>query len=228
MTRSATQWLWIRIGAVLLVVALLAAAWQWTGLREWVDPDRLSATAEPYRRSWLGLPLVVGVFVLAELVMFPVLVLVFATGLAFGPWLGTIYALVGVLASAVLPFLIGRWLGRKRLERWGGTLMKKLQGALRRKGVVAVFLVRKVPAPYSAVNMACGASGIPLTDFLLGTFLGMVTGVVLITVVGAQFMELFSDPDPGTIALVLGVLTGAVLLTLLAQRMLNRRLESTS
>ena len=219
--------LWIEIASCLLLVAALAAAWKWTVLGEWLAPQRLGDMLEPYRTSWIGLPLVILVFVVAELVLFPVLVLVFVCGLAFGPWLGAAYAMAGSVASAVPPYLIGRWLGRKRIERWGGAVLRKLDDVLRHKGVIAVFLVRKIPAPYSLVNLACGASGVPLLDFVLGTALGMATGIILITVIGAQFHELFSDPDPGKIGLALGVLAGAVALTLLSQWFLNRRLENS-
>jgi phospholipase D1/2 len=87
---------------ILLVVALgvLAAAWKWTPLSTWADPDRISALLEPLRTHWYGFPVVVAVFVVAELFVFPVMVLVFVCGVAFGPVLGPIYALAGSLASA--------------------------------------------------------------------------------------------------------------------------------
>jgi phospholipase D1/2 len=224
MDESRGRRLWIEVGVVLAGVALLAAAWKWTPLREWVSPERLRDMLEPYRSSWLGLPVVVTVFVLAELVLFPVLVLVFVCGLTFGPWEGALYAMAGAVASALPPYFLGRRLGRRRIERWGGAVLAKLDSILRRKGIVAVFLVRKIPAPYSLVNLACGASGVRLADFVLGTALGMATGIVLITVLGAQFLEVFSDPEPRKIAMALGVLAGAVALTLLSQHLLNRRL----
>jgi len=209
----------------LLLVAGLAAAWKWTVLGEWLAPERLSDMLEPYRSSWLGLPLVVLGFVVAELVLFPVLVLIFVTGLAFGPWLGTAYALAGAVVSALPPYFLGRALGRKRVERFGGAALVRLDGILRRRGVIAVFLVRKIPAPYSAVNVACGASGVALPDFVLGTALGMIEGIILITVVGGQAREVFTDPEPRQIALLAGVLAGALGLTLLSQRFLNRRMD---
>jgi len=165
------------------------------------------------------------VFVVAELLMFPVLVLVFACGLAFGPWLGTAYALLGSMASSLIPYLAGRKLGRKRLERWGGAPVRKLDRLLESRGVIAVFLLRKVPAPFSLANMLCGASGITFRDFLLGTFLGMSTGVVLITVIGGQFAEVMRDPSPLRIATGVVLLLLPITLALLVQRHINARME---
>ena len=218
-----SRWTWIEAGALVLIVGALAAAWKWTDLAEWASPSRLSDALEPWRRSWLGLPLVLAVFIVAELLMFPVLVLIFVCGLAFGPWLGALYALAGAVASAVLPYYIGRRLGRKRLERWGGEPTRKLARALQRKGLIAVFLVRKVPAPYTAVNLLCGACGVKLADFLFGTVLGMVAGTVLITVLGSGLGGMFSDPEPREWVALIGMTLGAVGLALVLQRILNRR-----
>src|SRR6185436_17519025 len=107
--------------------------------------------------------------------------------LAFGPLWGCIYALLGSVASSVLPFLIGRRLGRKRVERIiGKKIVGKVSSALERRGIVAIFLVRKVPAPFTLANLVCGVCPVTLRDFLLGTLLGMGTGVLLITVLGAR------------------------------------------
>jgi phospholipase D1/2 len=213
---------WLPIVAIGLALLGLAAAWRFTGLRDWVDPDAIAEAIEPYRRHWLALPATVLVFVLAELVMFPVLVLIFACGVLFGPWLGALYALAGAVASALVPFAIGRRLGRDTVQRRGGPLVQRIQKSLDRKGVIAVFFVRKIPAPFTLVNIVCGASAVSWTDFVLGTLLGMGTGVILITVLGGQLVDLARDPQPARIAIATGLLFAPLLLALLLQRLLNR------
>jgi phospholipase D1/2 len=219
---------WWIVVAVLAVLGALAAAWRWTDLAEWADPDRIAAYFEPLRTRWYALPLVVLVFVLAELVLFPVLVLVFVCGVAFGPWLGPLYALIGALASALPPFWLGRKLGRERLERWGGEPVRRIERALERRGVVAIFLVRKIPAPFTLVNLVCGASPVATSDFVMGTLLGMGTGVLLLTVVGAQLIEVLHDPRPLVIAGAVALLFAPLVLALVIQRAVNRRAERAS
>jgi phospholipase D1/2 len=214
-----------------LVVALLialAAAWKWTDLATWADPDRITAMFEPLRSRWYGLFVVVAVFVVAEMVLFPVLVLVLVCGLAFGPVLGPVYALAGALASALPPFWLGRKLGRARVERIGGRLAKRVAASLERRGVIAVFLVRKVPAPYSLANLVCGASPVSLRDFVIGTLLGMGTGVLLLTVVGARIPELLSDPTAGAVIGTIALLFAPLVVAMFIQRSLNRRAEKAS
>lgn len=215
----------------LVVVALLlalAAAWKWTSLAEWADPDRITDLFEPLRSRWYGILVVVAVFVVAEMLLFPVLVLVLVCGLAFGPVLGPIYALAGSMASALPPFFLGRKLGRARVERIGGRLAKRVADSLERRGVIAVFLVRKIPAPYSLANLVCGASPVSLRDFLIGTLLGMGTGVLLLTVVGAKIPDLLRDPTLGAIAATVALLFAPALVALVIQRSLNRRAERAS
>jgi len=212
--------------AIIAVLGALAAAWKWTDLAEWAHPDFVAGHLEPLRSRWYGLPVVVVVFVLAELVLFPVLILVFVCGVVFGPWLGPVYALTGALASALPPFFLGRHLGRERVERMGGALVKRITASLERRGVIAIFMLRKVPAPFTLANLVCGASGVSLRDFVLGTLLGMGTGVLLLTVLGAQLMELVRDPRPGAIAGAVALLFAPLLVALVVQRMVNRRMTA--
>lgn len=184
--------------AALLIAVIVAAAW-WR-LELPVAPGAFAAFATPYRHAWYGLLLVVATFVLLGLVLFPVLVLVAATGIAFGPVLGPVYAMAGSLASGAVGFAIGRWLGRRRVERLTGGRLAKLLGRARRNGVLTVFLVRKVPAPFTLVNITIGASGVSLRDFLLGTLLGMTAVVVALAGFGSQLSALFRDPSPATAA----------------------------
>jgi uncharacterized membrane protein YdjX (TVP38/TMEM64 family) len=217
---------WLFVSAIVFALAGLAAAWKWTPLAEWADPDAVAAYFEPLRSEWYGLPVVLAVFVLAELVLFPVLVLVVVCGIAFGPVQGPLYALAGSLVSALPPFFIGRKLGRKRVENLGGALARRVAKALDRKGLIAVFLVRKVPAPYSIVNLVCGASPVSLRDFILGTLLGMGTGIILLTVLGSRMMDLIHDPSVGSIAF--GLLFAPAVIALGIQRWINNRAEHAS
>jgi phospholipase D1/2 len=217
---------WLQAAAILLPLALLAAAWKWTDLRDWAHPDRLAETFAPFRSSWFGAPLMVVIFVVAELFMFPVLVLILVSGIVFGPWIGTLVALAGSLASAIVPFLAGRKLGHRRLERIGGAALRALDKVLAKRGVLAVFLVRKIPAPFTLVNLACGASRVSMSDFVYGTLLGMGTGIVLITVLGDRLIEIVHDPTPRHIALSILFLLVPVIPALLIQRAVNRRMEA--
>ncbi len=161
------------------------------------DLPHVSTWLEPYRHAWYALPIVMLVFIALAIV--PVIVLIAATGIVFGPILGPLYAMAGCLASASVWFAVGRSLGRRRIQRIGGQRIAKLTAAIQRNGTLAVFIVRKIPAPFTLSNIVVGASSVGYRDFIIGTLLGMGAFVVALAGFGYQFTKVLHDPTPATV-----------------------------
>ena len=161
-------------------------------------------------------------FVVLGLVMVPVIVLIAATGIAFGPLLGPVYAMAGCLASASTGFAIGRWMGLRRVTQLGGERITRVTRLLKRNGTLAVFLVRKVPAPFMLVNMIVGASTIRFRDFIVGTMLGMAAFVVGLAGFGYQLTNVLRDPSAGTLIGAALFVAVPLTLALLIDRALRR------
>jgi phospholipase D1/2 len=190
------QRVWLRVAAVLIVCGVVVVLWNWIPTPEW-DIEAISAWMAPHRHAWYALPVVVVAFI--GLALVPVVLLIAATGIAFGPVLGPIYAMVGCLASGSVGFAIGRWLGRRRVERLGGERVARVTRTLNRNGTLAVFFFRKVPLPFLLANVVVGASTVRYRDFVLGTFLGMAAIVVGLAGFGYQLTMLLRSPSPGTV-----------------------------
>jgi phospholipase D1/2 len=200
---------WIRVAFVLIVCGVVAAVWSWIPTVEW-DLDAVSALMAPHRHTWYALPLVMLAFI--GLAPVPVLLLIAATGIAFGPVLGPIYAMAGSLASGSVGFVIGRWLGRRRVERIGGERVARVTRSLKRNGTLAVFFLRKIPLPFLLANIIVGASTVRYRDFVLGTALGMAGLAIGLAGFGYQLTMVVRDPSPSTI--IGAVLIVAIPLTL--------------
>ena len=125
---------WIRVAVVLVACVVVAVLWSLVPSKEW-DIDAITAWMAPHRHVWYGLPLVMAAFI--GLAMVPVMLLIAATGVAFGPILGPIYAMAGCLASGSLGFVIGRWLGQRRVEQLGGERVVRVTRTLKRTPVPA-------------------------------------------------------------------------------------------
>jgi phospholipase D1/2 len=218
----------LRIVAALGLLLALAATWKWTPLGDAVRPSELSETLGPRRYAWYMFPLTIAAFSLLGFLMVPVMGMVLTCGLVFGPWLGTLYALVGSLASAAAGFGAGRKLGRRSLERLLGPRVRKLTQRVAEDGVLAVYVIRKIPMPFTLVNMAIGASTIRFPDFLAGTALGMSPFVVVLSVGGAKLPELLADPSPRAIALVAATFLLPVPVAFALDVALKRRRRRTS
>jgi phospholipase D1/2 len=210
---------WIRVAVVLIVCGLVVALWSWIPT-EW-DLDAISAWMAPHRHVWYGLPLVMLAFI--GLAPVPVLLLIAASGIAFGPVLGPIYAMAGCLSSGSVGFAIGRWMGRRRVEQLGGDRVVRVMRSLKRNGTLAVFFLRKIPMPFTLANIIVGASPVRYRDFVLGTLLGMAGLVIGLAGFGYQLTMVLRSPSPATIAGAILIVSIPLTLAWLINRSLRQR-----
>lgn len=204
----AALWRW---GPVLLTCVVLAGMWRWTPLAEWADPEVLAARAAPVRDSTLAPLFVVAVYVIASLIVAPIMGLVVATGMLFGPLRGAAYSTAGIMLSAAANYAIGRWLGRGGLRGLVSARLDGLNRQVAQRGILAVAALRIVPlAPFTVVNVAAGAAAIPLGDFLLGTLIGTLPGTVLLTLFANQLQRTVRDADPRNIVALFAIIALAV------------------
>lgn len=214
------------IGVAGLAVILAISVWPWPAGDHASHIRASLAAAAPHRTAWYALPLVAVAYIALGLAFVPVLALVAATGVAFGPWLGPVYAMTGCVASASTGFGLGRWVGRQRVQQIGGTRVRRLHQALERNGTLAVFVLRKVPAPFMLANIVVGASGVRYRDFLIGTILGMGALVIGLAGFGYRLTRVIEHPSwtevLGAAAILAVPLTAAVLIN----RALRRRADA--
>jgi len=207
----------LALGTLVFAIAVIAAAWRWTPLHDWLDVNALVRLADRFDDLPATPLLVLAAYVIAGLLVVPLTLLIAATGVVFGPVLGAVYALAGSLLSAAVVYAIGRKVGRPTVRRLAGARLNAISRKLARRGLLAVVLVRIVPvAPYSVVNLVAGASQIRLADFLLGTLIGLLPGVLGTVVFVDRILATVRNPGFvtfATLALVAGLLGGfAVLL----------------
>ncbi|MGA7879028.1 MAG: VTT domain-containing protein [Desulfoferrobacter sp.] len=197
------------IGSIALLVGLLvlAAAWQWTPLKHWLNLDLLIGLAKSIRENPLAPFIVIGVFIVGGLVSFPATILIVATAITFGPLHGFIYTLLGCVLSAVCAFGAGHVLGREALRRFAGKRINQLSRQLANRGLLTILIIRFAPvAPFTVINMVAGASHIKFWDFTLGTILGMAPGLFAITLFGDRLEYAIRNPSLKSIALLAGLI----------------------
>lgn len=198
MSRSAL----IKAGLLLALVAAMFLAVR-LGLLPDVDTlrERVRATGA---LGWL-----VFVTAYAVLVLFPApaAVLTVTGGALFGVVGGSLLVLVGATIGAVMSFEIGRLLGRGAVSRVTKGRLHRVQQLLGDHGLAAVVAVRLVPlVPFMAINYGAGLSAVSRRDYVLGTMVGMVPGIVAYCAVGAY------GTDPLLLAVSLAALVVLVLL----------------
>ena len=197
----------VLIGAVVAV----ALVWRWTPLSEYLNLETIDAWIRQISASRFTPLILLGVYLVAGLIAFPLTVLVTATVLIFGPLMGFIYGLGGSLASAALTFWVGHLIGRDWLRRLAGSRIDRLNRWLANRGVLTMATVRLIPiAPFTVVNLVAGASHITFRDYLLGTIIGMAPGIALMALFLERVGAALRHPDATTLITVAGVGIAAV------------------
>lgn len=197
--------------SILVTIVALAAAWHWSPLRELVDVPMLVSAATEFGRHPAAPLLVLGIFVAAGLVSFPLSILIIVCILVFGSWHGFFYALAGALLSAACSYAIGSRLGRKAVRRVAGRRLRELDKRLARRGLLTIIIVRIIPlAPFSIINLVAGASRISFRDFMLGSAIGLLPALFVIAVFTNQLAATIRKPDLPAFAILVAILASLV------------------
>jgi uncharacterized membrane protein YdjX (TVP38/TMEM64 family) len=213
-----------RIGIVALASVLLALVWGFTPISRLANPEAVAAVMAVVSASPWQVAIVLGCFLGAGLVIFPMLLLIIACAVVFGPTLGFAYSSTGMLASAALNYAIGTWLGRDLLlNMLGGRRFDSVRSALMRRGLITTAVVRAIPgSPFALVSVVAGASDIGFLDYLIGTAIGIMVPVVLLTVATEQTSRLLTEPSAIQLALLVGVIALWIAVAFGAQAVLER------
>jgi uncharacterized membrane protein YdjX (TVP38/TMEM64 family) len=196
---------------LLLLICGLAAAWQWTPLKEWVNTGTLVYAAEILRKTPGSTLWVLGAYAVASLIAIPITLMIVATVLVFDTLLGFVYALCGSLFGAAVSFWLGRIIGRNVVRRLAGRRLNELSRRLGRRGLLAMLVLRIVPvAPFTVVNLVAGASHIRFKEFAAGTVLGMLPGIFAVAVFSDRPLAMLRHPSPAALA-VLALVTAALI-----------------
>ena len=202
---------------------LLALIWGFTPISRFANPEAVAAAMAAISASPWRLPIVLGCFLGAGLIVFPMLLLIIACSAVFGPLLGLVYSSAGLLASAALNYAIGTWLGRDVLLNALGRRFDTTRSALMRRGLITTAVVRAIPmSPFALVSVVAGASDIRFLDYLIGTAIGIMVPVILLTVATEQTSRLLTEPSAIQFALLVGVIALWIAVAFGAQAVLER------
>jgi len=174
--------------------------------------------------GWWGPVVYIVMYSIRPLLLFPAIILTLAGGLAFGPWWGTFYVVVGGAMGASLCFVIARLLGNKKMQKYIGKYaqLQLFENQLEVNGFRTMLIMRLVPIfPYDPVSYLAGLTKIRFQDYVLATIIGMIPGAFAYNVLGYSLLDVFSS----TFLLAIGLLV-VVMFTPLVYHLVkqNRRI----
>ena len=210
-------------GAILLAAIALALVWTHTPLKDVVTRENAMALAGTFAGLWWAPLLVVLAYTPASFIMFPRWLITMTAVIAFGPYKGFVYAMSGVILAGIATFLPGKLVGRDTIRHLAGRKLRRVANFMEQRGLLAVTLVRLVPiAPFPVVNIVMGAMRVKLWHFVLGTFVGMLPGMLAATVLSDQLAAALEDPARVNPWMIAAALLALGTLTYFGQRMLRR------
>lgn len=143
-------------------------------LQKWLDNVGLLNAAFIY----------IVLYAIRPLILFPATLLTVASGLIFGPWLGTLFTIIGENASANFGFSLVRWFGRESVASHSTLLISRWDEKLKQNGLVSVMTMRLIMLPFDAVNFSCGLTSIRHRDYAIGTFIGILPSLIGFVLLG--------------------------------------------
>lgn len=201
-TRGRRRRIWLAL-AVLGLLFGMAAAWEWTPLADEINIRRVSAWAFGLRANPNRVIIMLAAYLVGSLLLVPVTILIVATGLVFGPLMGSVYSLAGCFLGAGITYAIGYFLGRDLVRQITGAKWKRVERKIGQAGILGVATLRLIPvAPFTVVNIVSGAFQVPVRDYLIGSLLGFAPGILAINVFAHQAASAIRDPGVGSFILL--------------------------
>src|SRR5882672_12263826 len=149
----------------------------------------------------------------ACLVMLPRPLITLAAVIAFGPWLGFLYSLSGIVLSSIVTYYIGRRMRRDSVRRLAGPRLDRMIEVLKKRGLLAMTLLRLVPlAPFAVESIVAGAIHMRLWHVAVGTAIGLLPGTLATTIFGDQIETALAGGDFNwwVVGGVIGVLAAGI------------------
>ena len=134
-------------------------------------------------------------------------------GFLFGALLATIYTVVAATIGATLLFLIARTSLGEVLKAKAGPWLDRMQGGFNKNAMSYLLVLRLIPIfPFWLVNLAPAFLGVQLRTYVAATFVGIIPGTLVFSLVGAGLGSVF---DAGESFTLQGVLTPEIIAALL-------------
>ena len=202
-----------RIRQGLLVVLALALVSAAAVLFVRIDIDMeaiLESVRQIYRtRPVLGIALTIGSYWLSIALFVTIVVPIVFFAALHGPLLGILFSIAGLFSGAAVYYRLGllvydaNWVNRFKAIR----VAKEQLERIKPYGVWAVAISRMVPSgPFAVVNFVTGMLGFTWRQFLVGSLIGLLPGIVAFSLFGEIIQNVFTDPGWTNIALLAGFL----------------------
>ncbi len=138
----------------------------------------------------------ISIYTVATVLVLPSTALNLTGGAIFGLWWGLLWTSIAAVIAAVVAFTFTRTVGRETIARKLAGHWQAMDAQMRQGGLFYMFAIRLLPIiPYGLVNFAAGLTSIRFRDYLLGTILGTVPGLLPFVMLGSSGLQAIRTGD---------------------------------
>jgi len=170
----------VRIALLIAIVGLGIVIVYHSPASKWMDEALIRSVALEIRSLWwtpVVLILAYLVFGISGVPSAPL----FVAGAVFGPLLGTIYNVAGLLLAAIVSFFMAQTLGREFVLHVAKGRFYRVKRFLTRFGFWPLVQARFMPIPDSVLNFSAALSGVPFKTFVLASIIGLLPSTLIHT-----------------------------------------------
>ncbi len=166
------------------------------------DPAKLQAWLQSL--GFVAPLMFIGLYVVATLLILPSTALNLMAGALFGLGWGTLWASCGAVLAAIAAFIFTRTWGRQLIQQRFSGMWQKMDAEIKEGGFFYIFAIRLLPIiPYGIVNFTAGLTSIRFRDYLGGTLVGTVPGILPFVLLGNSGLKALNTGEWLPVALAL-------------------------
>jgi uncharacterized membrane protein YdjX (TVP38/TMEM64 family) len=185
--RPVPWWVWILAGILLVGLVAAVVVW-WQPILDLMPTREQIITWVDGWGVWGPVAIALLSMIQALLAPIPGQAIEAVSGYLYGPWLGTLFPLIGMAIGSSIIFSLSRRFGRPIVVKLiGRSSMDQLDDLVRRGGAPFFFLIWLLPgAPDDLACVAAGLTPMPVRQFMILMLIGRLPGVFASVWVGAN------------------------------------------
>ena len=117
---------------------------------------------------------------------------------------------IGNLGASFIAFSFARWLGRDWVKARIPPRMHKYDDQLEQGGVRPIILLRLVFGQLPPADWLLGVTKVSQRNFLIGTGIGIIPGIIVAVVAGCGFVDLLLGMSTMTRRIIIGIIVALV------------------
>lgn len=206
----------VLLGAALIVLCVLARGLSYEDILRYTPKNPLAA----------ALVITLMTAAASMIPVFPMMIFYFACGIAFPFGWALVVGALGIFVSTLLQYAIGHRAGSGYVD----SLLQKhpklsvIRTFQAQNDMFLAYLLRISGLPVNLVSLLMGAMDLPFGAYMLGTYIGMLPGLISCVLISVQVKDSFTWQ---LVAAVIAINAVSFLIAFLCNRVAHKRAEKS-